>query len=221
MEETQVNLPEIIFDFDGTIADSLSLLVNSINNIANDYGYKNIDISESKIRQTSIKDLIKTYKVSLFKLPFLVNATYQSMAKNSDLIKPFCGIVDAVKELKQNNFKLSIISSNNKENIQNFLKKHALNNIFDNIYTGSSIFGKHKIINKFLNKYNLKQEDTIYIGDEIRDIVAAKKSGIKIIAVSWGFNEPSILEKHSPDFIAFYPSEILKFLKTYLNTEQF
>lgn len=207
----QIN--KIIFDFDGTIADSLEILIDTISYVLNNYGYENLDISKEKIRKNSIKELFKSSNISLLKLPFILNSINKQLSDKIEFIKPIAGITDIIKELNIKNFNLNIISSNNSENIKKFLKNNDLNDVFDNIYTERSVFGKHKVINKFLNKYNLKKENIIYIGDEVRDILAAKQSGIKIIAVSWGFNEANMLERYSPDFIAYNPTDILNFFK--------
>ncbi len=202
----------IIFDFDGTIADTLSLLVDAINHIAITYKY-NIAISQEQIKKNSIKDIIKNNKVSLLKLPFLLSAIYKYMKTHSSLIEPVKGITKVLKELKSNSYELSIISSNNTENINDFLKKYDLENTFKYLCTQVNIFTKHKAINRFLNKYNLNKEHTVYIGDEVRDILAAKESGIKVISVSWGFNDSHILEQNQPDFIVHTPNQIFDLLK--------
>ncbi|PSB03825.1 HAD family hydrolase, partial [Merismopedia glauca] len=50
----------------------------------------------------------------------------------------------------------------------------------------------------------------IYVGDETRDIEAARKSKIKAIAVCWGFNFREILAKYKPDFLIDRPSQLLE-----------
>ena len=63
-----------------------------------------------------------------------------------------------------------------------------------------------------MRKYNLKPEEIIYIGDEIHDVEACKKVGIKIIGVSWGLHTIEALQKNGVDYIVKKPSEILKII---------
>lgn len=210
------NLPQIIFDFDGTIADTLPALVDTIKKIAYNYGYSNVNITQEDIRTSSIKSILKKNEFSLLKLPLLIRQVLKELFNNIDNIQPINGIIELINNLNNIGFKLSIISSNNSSNIKKFLINYNLEYRFDHIYSYSGIFSKHKSINKFLNKHKLEKENIIYIGDEVRDIEAAKVSGIKIIAVTWGFNEHIMLKNHNPDFIAAKPNDILKFLEVYL-----
>jgi phosphoglycolate phosphatase-like HAD superfamily hydrolase len=41
----------------------------------------------------------------------------------------------------------------------------------------------------------------VYVGDEVRDIVAARKAGVDVAAVSWGYNTREVLAKHEPDYL--------------------
>ena len=63
-----------------------------------------------------------------------------------------------------------------------------------------------------LSKYELEPQDAIYIGDEVRDIKSAKKAGIPIAAVTFGFNSKEALEKESPDYLCDTPAELVKIL---------
>ena len=51
------------------------------------------------------------------------------------------------------------------------------------------------------------------MGDETRDVEAAKKANIKVVAVTWGFNSPEALAKENPDFLINHPSELLEVIK--------
>jgi phosphoglycolate phosphatase len=110
-----------------------------------------------------------------------------------------------------NNKNLFIISSNIKENIHQFLKKYKID-YFDYVLSGSSLFGKDKLINKLIKSKNISKEATIYVGDEVRDIDASHNSGIKIAAVTWGYNSKEILEFNNPDMIVKDPKELLNYL---------
>jgi phosphoglycolate phosphatase-like HAD superfamily hydrolase len=51
------------------------------------------------------------------------------------------------------------------------------------------------------DSHKLDPSKVFYIGDETRDIEAAKKAGIKSIAVTWGYNTKAILDNSNPDFL--------------------
>src|SRR3989344_952663 len=173
----------IIFDFDGTIADTLPLIIEFFNQNAEKFGFKKLGPSEVEgLRNKTVLEIIKEFKISLFRLPFIA---------------------------KKKGFKIGILSSNSKENIKKFLKANDLL-IFEFIYSESNIFGKGNALKSLLKKLKLNSKEVVYIGDEVRDIEACKKNGVKIISVTWGFNKKEILQKNKPDYLVDKLQEILK-----------
>jgi len=131
------------------------------------------------------------------------------MAKEVTSCKPFSGLVEALKTLKEKGFSLGILTSNFQKNVELFLKKNNLE-IFDFIYSDNSPFllGKGDKLKKLIEKNHWRQDEVVYVGDETRDVEAAKKAGVKIISVSWGFNSKKILQKQQPDFLINKPEEL-------------
>lgn len=198
----------VIFDFDGTIADTFESSIEIINSLSDKYGYKKFENEEiEKLRSRSMQDNLKELHISLFKLP-LVLKDFTSRAKETITSQnPVNKMPSLLKDLHHNGYNLNIITSNSVENVSIFLDKHNLN-YFNHIYSDQSLFGKHIVIANFLKKYQIKHEDAIYIGDEIRDIAAARKVKIKIITVTWGFNSEAALKLHSPDYLVNQPKQI-------------
>lgn len=201
----------IIFDFDGTIADSLDAVVNITNRLAVEFGYQPPSLEDiEKIKNLSSRQIIQFSGVSIFKLPFLLRKVRIRLNNQIQDLKPFPGIKETFTELKAQGNQLGIITSNSKENVSIFLKENEFIELFDFIYSAPTIFGKHKVINSFSKKQNIQNNEMVYVGDETRDIEAARKSRIKVISVSWGFNSKEVLAKHHPDFLIDKPSELLE-----------
>jgi len=80
---------------------------------------------------------------------------------------------------------------------------------FDFIYSDGSLFGKGKILKRVLKKYEFFKRNVVYVGDEVRDIDAAREAGIKIVSVSWGFNSKEVLGSNKPNYIVDTPAELL------------
>jgi phosphoglycolate phosphatase-like HAD superfamily hydrolase len=68
--------------------------------------------------------------------------------------------------------------------------------------------GKPREFHRILKKRKVAKDEVIYIGDESRDVEAARESGIKVISVTWGYNSREALSAHRPDFIAETPDEL-------------
>ena len=105
---------------------------------------------------------------------------------------------------------MGIITSNSKKNVEKFLKKHNLNDIFDFIDSSTRILGKSYQIKSIIKKHRLDKDSVLYIGDETRDIEATKKVGIKVAAVTWGFNSSERLSQFSPDYLIDEPEQLIR-----------
>jgi phosphoglycolate phosphatase-like HAD superfamily hydrolase len=203
----------LIFDFDGTIADSFINFLEIVQSLITKYNLNPISNEDLvKLRDLEANALISKLKIPFYKLPFLaldMKTIQQSQIKT---LKVFKGLPDVLTKLKTLGYSLNILTSNSKQNVELFIKQNDLL-IFDQIYGDVSLFGKDKAVLKFIKQNSLSQETVIYVGDEIRDIAACKKAGTKIIAVSWGFNSKAGLLKSDPDYLIDKPSELLNILK--------
>jgi phosphoglycolate phosphatase len=204
----------IIFDFDGTIADTVDALVSIANRLAIEFGYIQITANElTLLRNLTSREIIKYSGVSLLKIPFLVKKVKGELKTKIKELEPISGVTEALITLHNQGYRLGIITSNSQENVNEFLKYHHLDYLFEFIHSGVTIFGKTTIINNVLRQRQIKPQTVIYVGDETRDIEAAKKANIKVVAVSWGFNSPDALAKQNPDFLIHHPSELLDVVK--------
>ena len=204
----------IIFDFDGTIADTVDALVGIANRLALEFGYIQITPEElSLLRNFTSREIIKYSGISVFKIPFLVKKVKSELKNKIQEFKPIPGIKEALIELRNEGNRLGIITPNSQENVKLFLKTNELDSLFEFIYSGVTIFGKTSIINNALRQKQLKPQEVIYVGDETRDIEASKKANIKVIAVTWGFNSEEVLAKQNPDFLINQPSQLLEVIK--------
>jgi phosphoglycolate phosphatase len=206
-----MTLKVIIFDFDGTIADTLDALVTIANSLAVKFNYKQITPEElAVLRNLNSRQIIKKSGISLLQIPFLVKRVKSELKQQIQHLSTIPGIKEALIEIHNQGHRLGIITSNSTDNVTAFLQKNDLEDLFDFIHSGTTIFGKTRIINNFLKQEQLKPEEVIYIGDETRDVESTKKAHVKVIAVSWGFNSREVLAAENPDFLIDHPSELLK-----------
>ena len=205
----------IIFDFDGTIADTLPFSFQKFLEIAKLLKIDDLSDQEiiKEIRSKSYQELLNgSFKRAWLKIPFVINIVKSmqvELEKEMSNIKFFPGVKKLLCNLRKDEYKLSIISSNRIENIDKFIKHNDLD-IFDFVHGKTDLFGKAGYLEKFLKDFKLDTSEVIYVGDEIRDVEACKKVGIKIIGVTWGLHTPEALQKAGVDYIVKKPSEIFK-----------
>jgi len=133
---------------------------------------------------------------------------HSEINKETTSMVPTVNISPLLAELHHDeHFQIGILTSNTQENVKQFLDKNELG-FFDFIRTGKSVFGKSHIINKIVKQRHVSKNKVFYVCDEMRDIEAARKSGIKSIAVTWGYNTKDALIKENPDFLVSSPDEL-------------
>lgn len=200
----------IIFDFDGTIADTFSILLNIYNEAAAKFNCRPVDAKDiEKLRSQKPQKFLKEYGVKGYKVPLMAIYIKRQLSKHLLEIDPVDDIDKVLAKLIGQDYKLGILSSNSKSNIETFLRQHGLNGYFDFIYTSRNVFRKDLALKKIIKAQHISKSDVIYVGDETRDIEACKKAGVKIIAVAWGFNSKEALYKLRPDTLIDNPKELL------------
>jgi phosphoglycolate phosphatase len=208
----QNNSKLIIFDFDGTLADTLGALMRICNRLAPEFGYSQINDEQfANLKYLSSWEIIKFSKVALWKLPFLIKRVKEEFPAEVRNVKLFPGVIEVLKTLKLQGYRLGIVSSNAEENIRALLHQNQIEHLFDFV-TGASTFGKGKAIDRLIKQYDCAKADVIYIGDEIRDIQAARSISIRVVSVGWGFNAPTALMDRQPDLLITKPLALINAL---------
>ena len=205
----------IIFDFDGTLADTIDILLSITNRLSAEFGFKSATKEQiAQLSNLNSWQILQYSGISIFKFPLLIRRLKAELHSEVPHIQLFPGIKEVLLELKKRGFQLGIITSSSRENVLGALQRNGLQDTFTFIYSGST-FGKHKVINKWLRIENIHTEKVVYVGDEIRDIDAAKKTGIKVIAVGWGFNSPQALAAQNPNFLIERPQELIEIMNSW------
>jgi phosphoglycolate phosphatase len=108
--------------------------------------------------------------------------------------------------------RMSVLSSNSRENILACLRANGVAGHFESVIGYRRILGKGECIRRFLKGRASVGEQAIYVGDEVRDIAAARKAGVDVAAVTWGYNTRELLTEHAPDYVIERPEQLLTLL---------
>jgi HAD superfamily hydrolase (TIGR01549 family) len=206
----------VIFDFDGTLAATISGMIVCVNELQPIYGYALVrdDELEDLRRQPAQALIEKRLGLSWWQLPLFQYRFRNTAKKHLDTVQLNDGMLDVLTSLKHAGYKIGIISSNSAQFITKFFKKNNLPQ-FDDI-SESSIFGKAAVITRFMRRNGIPEQNTVYIGDETRDIEASHKAQVHCIAVSWGGNCAKLLATYKPDALVHEAEHLMSAIKKHI-----
>lgn len=202
-----MRFPQIVFDFDGTLADSLSTAVGIFQKLAPVLNLRPIEDLETARGLTS-RQLVKRMGVRLWQLPRVVRAFRTEAILHAPNLPLHAGVPDMLRELIGRGHKLGVVSSNGADAIRECLRRHGVEHYFRFVVGTPSVFGKRRVIRAALRAEGVPARRAVYIGDETRDIEAGHRAGVATIGVTWGFHPAALLERESPTWVARDPAEI-------------
>jgi phosphoglycolate phosphatase len=200
----------VIFDFDGTLADSAAWFRGVLNEVAGRYRFRHLGDDEIEmLRGCDNREIIRYLGVSVWKMPFIAHHMRTLIARDADRIALFPGVDDLLKQLSHRGLSLAVVSSNSESNIRRILgpQNAALISFYE---CGASIFGKPAKFRKVLKRSGIARDRTICIGDETRDIDAARSENLAFGAVTWGYATPDLLKAQAPTMVFTTLDEIVK-----------
>ena len=208
-----MNFKTLVFDFDGTIADTLGETRLIFNKIAPDYGIREVAEHElDHLRHLSLKELLVHLNIPKRRVPVLIARGTSMMRGNITELKLINGMPEVLVELRRHVHSFGVLTSNATSNVDLFLRSHGLRDLFDFISSTSKLTGKAKHLKAIRKTFSLRPEQMLYVGDELRDVKASQKAGIPVAAVSWGFNSHASLAASRPDFLFDKPEDFLRLI---------
>ncbi|GAB3923126.1 HAD hydrolase-like protein [Larkinella terrae] len=200
-----MNYKLVIFDFDGTLADSFPYFLRTINKLAATYNFTPINPEDvDQLRGLDAREMMKRAKLPAWKIPLIARSFIQLMTRDIDQIRLFDGIPELLKQLVRQGVRLAVVSSNSEANIRRVLGPECAS-LITYYGCGTSLFGKQHKFRKAMAVNGVGPAETLSVGDEIRDIEAAREVSTAFGAVAWGYTRPDVLKMYT-DIAVFYTS---------------
>jgi phosphoglycolate phosphatase len=198
-----------IFDFDGTIADSAAWFAGALNELARHNGFREVSGEQREmLRGLSTREIFAYLGIPPGKLPLVVRQLREIAARDAGQISVFPWVPDIFGALRGRGISIAIVSSNTKANIRRVLGAEVASMV-EQFGTGSPLFGKAAKINAVIRRCASTAALTTSVGDEVRDIEAARALGIRSLAVTWGYATAAALETARPTGLVHAPAELL------------
>ena len=189
-----------IFDLDGTLADSFPWFLRNVNDVADRFGFRRIEDNDvEELRHAGSREIIRRLEVPVWKLPGIATHMRRMKAADLDGIPLFSGASAMLHALRDGGVTLALVSSDHEANARQQLGEAA--RLFAHFDCGASLFGKVKKFRRVVKRAGFAPSQAISIGDEIRDIEAARDAGIACAAVTWGYAAPNALRARAPEML--------------------
>jgi phosphoglycolate phosphatase len=197
----------VIFDFDGTLANSAPWMTGAIMRAAEKFGFRKPERAELlSLRDRDSRVVFRTLGIQVWRLPQIAEFI-RDLAIAEANPPLFDGIADMLRALHRAGVKLAVVSSNSEIVVRRALGPElcGLMAAFD---CDASIFGKAAKFRRVVQKLGAHRSAVIAIGDEGRDIEASRAAKIACGAVSWGYATPGLLKSLKPDRFFAAPVDI-------------
>ena len=202
----------VIFDFDGTLSDSGDWFLSVVDELARKFRFRTVQPDEVEmLRHRSSREVINFLGIARWKMPLIARYLRKLVGRNAHQIELFPGTPDLLEKLAATGVKIALVTSNSEANARKILgERHARR--IDYYACGSSLFGKAPKFRKVLKKMAIPAGAALAIGDETRDIDAAREVGMRAGAVLWGYASEEVLTAHKPDTLFRAPQDILDYV---------
>jgi phosphoglycolate phosphatase len=200
-----------IFDLDGTLADSFPWFRRTVNDVADRYRFRRVEEKDVEmLRHASTREILDHLEIRWWKIPLIARHMRKLKTAHAPQIPLFDGVGTMLTSLATNGVRLALVSSDTEDNAREKLGVWAA--LFSDFDCSAPIFGKAEKFRRVLQRAGVDPAQAIAIGDETRDIEAARAAGISCGAVTWGYAAPKALIDRKPDLVFARMEEIAQTL---------
>ncbi len=198
----------VVLDFDGTLADSFDWFAGVLDGVADRYRFRRVERHEvDALRALGAREIVRHLGIPRWKLPLIARHMHGLAARDAGRIRLFPGIDAMLAELAATGVPSAILSSNREDTVRRVLGPGNAAGIA--AYScGASVFGKARRLRRLLAQARVMPVETLCVGDEIRDLEAARTVGCAFGAVGWGYTDAAALAAQAPDLLFATPAEI-------------
>lgn len=210
-----------LFDIDGTLVDTVELIVRALDHTFRKH--LGLHISRDELRQIIGLPLHK--QVRLF--DHLVDFVPDHQAMEADEIvyyethKHLEGIipeaVEALKEAKNAGCLTALVTSKNRLELETFLPRLNVDGWVDTVVSASDVSRPKPAPDPVLvalQRLRVLAHEAVFVGDTVYDIHCGREAGVKVIAVGWGAHPVEVLRRESPDWLFEEPAQLCQFFRS-------
>ena len=213
-----IDLNTVLFDFDGTTADTGRGIFNCVRYAAGAFGW---DVPGDDVLRTFVGPPLHTSFKRVFGITeeeaLAAVEKYRELYSTEGLLQfdLYDGITDVIKELRANGFRTAVATAKPDRFIHRILSHAGIDSLFDYVSAPLDKNGdtsKAQLICRAVEALNAEKSKTIMVGDRLYDIAGAKAAGVASAGVLWGYGTKEELENAGADYTVSSPDELRRLL---------
>ncbi|HNY29708.1 MAG TPA: HAD hydrolase-like protein [Fibrobacteria bacterium] len=185
----------VVFDFDGTLADTLPRTMRLFPVLAKEFKFPDATPDQFQaLRSLSAAEILRRLGISWWKAPLVLWRARSLLVRDTEPIEAFPGVVDLLCELDARGVEWGILTTNGWPLVRATLRSWGAPEP-GWLEAGVGLSGKTRRLRRLAARFEIPTAEMIMVGDEVRDVEAACKAGAGMVAVGWGYNTVEALEK--------------------------
>jgi pyrophosphatase PpaX len=216
-----------LFDIDGTLVDTVELIVRALDHTFRKH--LGVQISRDELRRTIGLPLHRQVRLFDHLVDFVPDhrameadeiAYYESHRHLEQVIPE---AVEALKEAKRAGMRVALVTSKNRLELETFLPRLNVNGWIDAVVSSSDVARPKPApdpVQVALKRLQASPSEAIFVGDTIYDIQCAREAGVRVIGVGWGAHPVEVLRAERPDWLFEEPAQLREFFESLRHVEQ-
>lgn len=221
MTRTQPSLRCALFDIDGTLVDTVELIVRALDHTFRKH--LGVQISRDELRRTIGLPLHQQVRLFDHLVDFVPDhrameadeiAYYESHAHLERVIPE---AVEALREAKRAGWRIGLVTSKNRQELDTFLPRLNVDGWVDAVVSSSDVARPKPAPDPVLvalHRLGVLPEEAVFVGDTVYDIDCARAAGVRVIAVGWGAHPAQMLRARQPDWWVEEPAQLRELVQS-------
>lgn len=208
-------LTTFLFDLDGTLLDSVRLILDSYHYTTAKHGLPRrtddewlaglgtplrVQFRDSVRPDLSMDQLVATYREF-------------NLANHDRMASAYPGVVEVLRQVRARGVRFGLVTSKNQHGARLGLKLMGIEEAFEVVIGADDVVNPKphaEPVLKALEALKAPKDETVYIGDSVHDMESGRAAGVRTAGVLWGPFTQDHLERTKPDFWLERPEDLLR-----------
>lgn len=205
----------VLLDFDGTLADSLPRVVALLPRLARELRFRAPAPEEiDGLRELTTREIFRSLEIPWWKVPFLLWRARLLLHRDSRPLPFFPGMAELLHWLDASGTEWGILTTNGLDLVRRTLR-HAKAPEPGWLEAGAGL-GKARRLKAMADRLEVRPDRIVLVGDEARDLEAAREAGTEFVAVGWGYGTAASLRRAGAVEVALDAAQLQRMLESAL-----